>query len=521
MTPRQKLGKARVRTFDYVPYLASYIYQLREQETPGVGTAAVDKAGNLYWDPTFVTQCNLDQLAYTIVHESLHLVFAHARRAKEVMGNAASEHARYVWNVACDLVVEQTLACMRQHSPPSIIALGVTVPRLGDMVLDFPPNQSADVYYRLINERLRDQEQKKAPPAPPPPATPDDDDDEQDEQPGDDSEDDDDDDEQGDSEPDADADDGDQPDSEPEDDGDGADSDEQGDADAGSGNDGEPGDADGDGSGDTQADGEGSGDGDGSGEAEGPCSPGSGGSAADGFDRDYELEDDGNWENIAADTAAASTEQAIRDYEQQHGIGSVPGTLKESIATRLHPQPDPFAQLRAAVCSSVASPVGGRDLSYRRQSRRQGPAPTDPLLHGRIVVAPNAVVIVDTSASMGYRETKERCLSVISQGLQKLRSVRVICADPQLQSNAMVGSLARFEWTGGGGTSMDAALEEVDRTLRPDCIVLVTDAETGWPARQTRARVVVAAVCRQSSHWYKSIPAWCKKVCMIPEGGAK
>ena len=108
MTPRQLLGQARVHTFEYVPYLASYIYSLREQETPGIGTAAVDDAGNLYWDPAFVTQVGKEQTAYLVAHEVLHLIFDHHARSKDIIGQTPSEFQRFVCNVAGDLVIEQT-----------------------------------------------------------------------------------------------------------------------------------------------------------------------------------------------------------------------------------------------------------------------------------------------------------------------------------------------------------------------------------------------------------------------------
>ena len=91
MTPRQLLGQARVHTFEYVPYLASYIYSLREQETPGIGTAAVDAAGNLYWDPKFVQEIGMEQAAYLVAHEALHLIFDHHSRGKEIMGEKPTQ----------------------------------------------------------------------------------------------------------------------------------------------------------------------------------------------------------------------------------------------------------------------------------------------------------------------------------------------------------------------------------------------------------------------------------------------
>jgi predicted metal-dependent peptidase len=160
----------------------------------------------------------------------------------------------------------------------------------------------------------------------------------------------------------------------------------------------------------------------------------------------------------------------------------------------------------------VASPVGGRDFSHRRRSRKQPPDENVPLLHGRITTHPHAVVIIDTSASMLGSDTKAKALSVIGQGVRKLSRVKVFCADTRVRSNDMVATTTKFEWCGGGGTDMARAIEEVDRKDKPDSIILVTDAETVWPTSKPHARVVVAFTGTPGSHWHQNIPRWCRTI---------
>jgi len=458
-----------VHTFEYVPYLASYIYSLREQETPGIGTAAVDEAGNLYWCPKFVSEIGRDQTAYIVAHEALHLVYDHHSRAREIIGEHADEFHRFVCNVAGDLVIEQTLHMMRHLRPSGVVHLGCKIEAWG-ITLDFPENKSMQEYYRLILEKLKGQQSPKQ---------------------------------------------------EQSNDGQHGESDkEQGDSGAG-----DNGDAESQAGGD-QAQGPEvappSGEGTppaGQGKAPPPPgSPGTGGSCGDGQARPYEIENDGSWETWGSDMAAAKAEEAIAEYEQQNGKGSVPGSIKQALTCKLRPQPDPFDQLRSAVCTSVASPVGGRDFSHRRRSRKQPPGDDDPLLHGRITVQPHAVVIVDTSGSMMGKDTQARALSVIGQGIRKLSRVKVFCADTHVRSHALVATTKAFAWAGGGGTSMARAIEEVDRTDKPDSIILITDAITDWPAKKPHARVVVAYTGKVGSSYHQRIPSWCRTVPL--EGGA-
>lgn len=209
--------------------------------------------------------------------------------------------------------------------------------------------------------------------------------------------------------------------------------------------------------------------------------------------------------------AATKAQEAIAQHERTHP-GTVPGNIKAAIRQKLRPQPDPFDQLRSAVCTSVASPIGGRDFSRRRRSRKQPPDDNVPLLHGRITVQPHAVVIVDTSASMLTAETMARALSVIGQGLRKLSRVKVFCADTAVRSHSLVATTRRFEWYGGGGTDMTSVLKEVESKEKPDSIILVTDGETYWPTKKPRARVVVAYTGTLDSQWFPHIPKWCRTV---------
>lgn len=441
---RDRLAQGRVRTFDYMPYMAKLVYSMKQRPTPGIQTVAISQDGILYWDPEFIEGLTEEQLAYTILHETLHLLFRHAARAQEVYGDEPSETQQLVMNIAGDLVIEQTMAGMRQQRPPGAIHLGAVVPALGNLTLDLPPNLDMLAYYREIMKLLPPQRRGRS---------------------GDDS-------------------------------GEG-DGDQSG---GGGGNsdkprrrrkqkqDGKPG---------AQP---------GKGGVAADHPPNGGGSSGDGKRRPWEEPDD-TWAGHGEINAANQVEQSIRQHLAKHP-GSVPGSLVEQLKGILRPQPDPWDALRSAVVSSVASPIGGRMSTYRRLSKKQ---PADcSRLRGWISTSARAVVIVDTSGSMGDRETKEKALGVIAQGLKRLRSVKVVCADTRIRSRMDVKDIQNFRWVGGGGTDMAAVLQDVDKTDKPDSIVLITDGYTGWPARQTNARVVVALT--EDSSYAGGVPAWCKKV---------
>jgi len=215
-----------------------------------------------------------------------------------------------------------------------------------------------------------------------------------------------------------------------------------------------------------------------------PEPPPFGGSCADGVPRDGERE--GN--PMSLDAKLAQVAEAIEQQESS-SPGSTPGILRRAIDKRLGRQPDPFEILKSLVARSVSSPIGTDEFTYRRMSRRQ-PA-NCARMRGVVRLAPECAVIVDTSGSMS--PYIHRAATAVAQGMRRVHRPRVICFDTEAQSDRRLSSLSQFSWDGGGGTRMDQAIEYAD-TLKADCIVCITDGETNWPKRQTRARLVVAMV---------------------------
>lgn len=470
MEPEQFITQIRLMTHKFRPYLARLIYSMPLHPRPGIGTLAVDQQGRCYYDPAYLSTLTVEQGAYILVHEALHVLLRHAHQMQALLHGSTDPFRRFCCNVAIDLVVEQLLrGGMEKHMPPG----GVKVEDLG-----LPPNLSAHEYFRLIEERFPQIKKAKSngngnsgsnrsgrsdrgagdsaarpgqndsagdnrgglrgrKPGPPQGAP----------------------ESAGDSDPDA---------------GQSADGPRQNQPAQGSGD-----------------------------PAESDCS---GGSCGDGVPRPYEEPPDPTWDSYREDQAFVQVEQAIEQHEKVHGIGSVPGQLKLSISGKLRPQPNPWDVLRSAVSSSVSTPVGAPEMTYRRFSRRQ--QPDLPRLKGRINSQPSAVVILDTSGSMCSGEDQAKALTVIAQGLARLSSFRVFAGDTRICSDKRVSALSQIEWAGGGGTDMARLIDEVDRKYSPDSIVLVTDGYTPWPKRKPRARVVVALTQDKG----QDFPAWARGI---------
>lgn len=241
---------------------------------------------------------------------------------------------------------------------------------------------------------------------------------------------------------------------------------------------------------------------------------GKSGSASDGVPQPYELGKD----LTSVGSNLARLEQLREELEKDPtiSIGSGAGTLKAALNVRLRPQPDPFDQLQSIVGQATASPIGVDEPTYRKRSRRQ--ECDDLPVMGVVRTAPDCVIIVDTSGSMGNPHVSDRAaraMTAIAQGLRRVHHPRVIAWDGALQSDERVSSIRQFQWQGGGGTSMDAAVVMVDQKYRPDAIVLVTDCGTAWPAKPTRSRLIVAMVDK-----YSQPPKWARAVDLTKEVNA-
>ena len=157
----------------------------------------------------------------------------------------------------------------------------------------------------------------------------------------------------------------------------------------------------------------------------------------------------------------------------------------------LHPQLDWRRILAAKVKSSTAAVIGLADYSYAKPPRRRVPRVVLPSLQRPI---PRVAIIVDTSASI----SEENLISAWTEvhGCLRALGIRrdmltVYAADAEV--HRVTGPLTRrVELTGGGGTDMAGAIEEVaSRRPRPDLVVVMTDGFTGWPARPAPEVIVV------------------------------
>lgn len=487
VTPAELFSHFRMMTNQYFPYLSTYVYSMIPVERPGIGTMAMDKHGRCYYDPAFCETLTLEQGAYVVLHEALHLILRHCHRAEKILGKSPTQRERTKYNIAVDLVVWEMMEAIKDNAPGDC----VTYPRLKAKYPKLQPNMTVEEIYSIIMEKQPggggggggDKREDDDPEI--------EETDDEKEKPG----------EEGDSEDgeERESDDGEGPrdpegdeESETEDGGD--DSRDSG-SDEDSGEDGES---------------EGDEDSDGEGDEDSEFRPVGGGSGADGIPRDYEEEPNPNWDAFQEDQLLEAVENAIEE-EEVRGRGNIPGEIKRVIKQKLRPQPNPWDVLRSTIAKALVSSVGAPDATYRRRNRRQSMMPDGTLLKGYQKHNPSAVCVIDTSGSM-TSECLAKALVVVKQGVTAIGKLPVITCDARVTGDSVLTAVSpEFVLAGGGGTDMRIPIAYAEKEYEPDVIVLVTDGYTPWPDLPTKGQLIVA--CTTAS---EGIPEWAKTV-RIPD----
>lgn len=223
----------------------------------------------------------------------------------------------------------------------------------------------------------------------------------------------------------------------------------------------------------------------------------------------------GGIDSAEADLVRRQVAHAVADHAAAHGRGTVPAGLERWSAGVLAPPTIPWAQvLRAAVRRAVADQAGRTDYTYSRPSRRRVPGTVQPAMRGPSVVVS---IVVDTSGSMSKTDLDAAMSEVDgvlrSSGVARDK-VRVLSCDAAATTGRRVRSVTAVALTGGGGTDMRVGIAGAEAARpAPHVVVVLTDGDTPWPERPTRARLVCGVI---SPNPPRGTPQWASTVHIPP-----
>jgi len=149
MNTEDRLIKARVqlqRKYPFFSYLSLFLKFKDGEKLPEWAGAGVDEQGNFYYKKKFFDSLSSEEIEAVMVHEILHLSFLHLLRrgSKEFQ----------VWNIACDVVVNQIIKDNGFSLPKDcIISNNNNSVELFGMVIDDCNKKTAEeIYFELMKK---------------------------------------------------------------------------------------------------------------------------------------------------------------------------------------------------------------------------------------------------------------------------------------------------------------------------------------------------------------------------------
>jgi predicted metal-dependent peptidase len=179
---------------------------------------------------------------------------------------------------------------------------------------------------------------------------------------------------------------------------------------------------------------------------------------------------------------------------------------------------NPRAVLASALRGASAAVRGSSSRTYAKPSRRREVlrmtmGDEAPILPGYRGDEPKAVVVLDTSGSMG----RDRMGAALSElvGLARAAALPLwalavdadVHAERQIKTQKDALDLAK----GGGGTDMRAGIAAAQEPRRKaNIIVVITDGETPWPTahEMPKEQRLVLVIVNQSRRVMHHVPAY-------------
>ena len=221
------------------------------------------------------------------------------------------------------------------------------------------------------------------------------------------------------------------------------------------------------------------------------------GSGATGVVTPWEITEPGTGVSISR---AASIVEAVAEAIRNSPAGSVPAGLSRWAEASRSEIPWTTV-LRGVVRQAVTRAAGQTDYSWSTPNRRHRGKVILPRLRGTRVTV---LCVVDTSGSMTEDdiETALGEVDAICRN-QSVERAFVASCDSAATLHGEFRSLTSLELVGGGGTTLEIALELIDEhRLDPDVVIFLTDGYTSWsserPPALNRSKALVLSPAHHS-----------------------
>src|SRR3990167_4320020 len=145
LSPIDRLRRARILMYEKSPFFSYLVTGMKLIESKDVPTMGVDANANLYYNNEFIQTLNDDELYGVLIHETIHVGFAHCIRKNN------REHI--VWNYAIDIATNFLIMnCNKMDGTSFQLPKGGVIPdgntmTLGKIIINDVDKKSAEALY--------------------------------------------------------------------------------------------------------------------------------------------------------------------------------------------------------------------------------------------------------------------------------------------------------------------------------------------------------------------------------------
>lgn len=97
LSPEKRMIKSKISLSSNYPFYSKILYNLQICEADGITTAAIDKYGNVYYNPEWISELSMSEIKGLLLHESLHLILLSYERQ--------NDRDNLIWNIAQDAII--------------------------------------------------------------------------------------------------------------------------------------------------------------------------------------------------------------------------------------------------------------------------------------------------------------------------------------------------------------------------------------------------------------------------------
>jgi hypothetical protein len=212
------------------------------------------------------------------------------------------------------------------------------------------------------------------------------------------------------------------------------------------------------------------------------------GSGAHGIKAEWEIEGIGSGESRGLTEAEIrSIQRQVAHDIQQHvkNRGTVPGQWQRWAEDIIGCKVRWETELRVSLRQLIANRSGLVDYTLSKMSRRQSSFPKIVLPALRRP-SPKIAIIADTSGSMDEKALGRAQAEVkgILKSTGAINDTIFLSVDAEVHSAQKIVKPTQIKFLGGGGTDMRVGFEYLkEKKIRPNVVVVFTDAYTPWPEK--------------------------------------